>query len=134
MISMKAEELLIMSVAWHYKEQSKTNRLYQNVVRLQNYKCLANRNQRPERARDIGDDGDRRDETERTERRRDQRQQRDQVARPDGETETTATRRTEQRQQRDQLARPDGETRRSNGMDVWGRDDRMNLDETERQI
>ncbi|KAK9154550.1 hypothetical protein Sjap_002030 [Stephania japonica] len=26
--------------------------------------------------------------------------------------------------QRDQLARPDGETRRSNGMDVWGRDDR----------
>ncbi|KAK9151026.1 hypothetical protein Syun_009335 [Stephania yunnanensis] len=66
---------------------------------------------RDQRERELrADDGDQRDETERPERRRDQ------------------------RQQRDQLARPDGEMRRSNGMDVWGRDDRMILDETERQI
>ncbi|KAK9151573.1 hypothetical protein Syun_009882 [Stephania yunnanensis] len=83
------------------------------------------------------DDGDRRDETERPERRRDQRQQRDQVARPDGETETSATRRrdretaerpTSTTRRRDETIERDGRlgTRRSND---FGRDGETDLEE-----
>ncbi|KAK9163517.1 hypothetical protein Syun_004419 [Stephania yunnanensis] len=104
------------------------------VVRLQNYKFLANRIRiENERARDIGDDGDRRDETERPERRRDQRQQCDQVARPDGETETTANRRPEQSTREtsshDQTERRDDRTGWTSGDETIDR-----RDETERRI
>ncbi|KAK9092320.1 hypothetical protein Syun_027231 [Stephania yunnanensis] len=77
-----------------------------------------------ERARDIGDDGDRRDETERPRDGETRDKKCDQVARPDGETETTANETAERRAPERPVARPDGRDETIERDGRRGRDDR----------